>query len=321
MFGLTRDFQQNGGTYMVLGGMQGIHSRDISMVQAGMITASKIPNFLPLRIKELDLYVTLQYDISDKKMLSHMLKSNKISMNEYYHLLLQTAVLLENSKLYMLNAERYILHEDYIFIEGTLQSGKLYFTYVPVESLVYDQSLSNLLKELITRMMASVSELRGAGVQKLLQFVSGDTFSVTGFKDLILGLLTLTEDSEEPNKASREPIIENNSIDVSKQQYTRKSFRDEIQHTDHQDKLNSKSNKLQENHRLKQHQHDRGEGIIQQKLVPDRESSSVWGQDLFSNGAYQISGTDPDDDEAKSPLKVRSISYLVVYSLRLLFGD
>ena len=44
----------------------------------------------------------------------------------------QIVTALEDSKLYMLQPENYILHEDYLFIEGSLHLGTLYLTYVPV---------------------------------------------------------------------------------------------------------------------------------------------------------------------------------------------
>lgn len=197
MFGLKADFKQNNGTFMVMDRHEGILSTDLNQVQLGMIRSSKIPNFLRLHIKEVDFRVTLEYDITGKKMLSQALKSERMTLTEYFGLLLQIATALDDSKLYMLQPENYILHEDYLFIEGSLNLGTLHLTYVPLAA--NEEGSKNfpiLLKELMTRLLASVSELRGGGVQALMSFCSDSSFNLKGFKSLVVELLA-REDGEE----------------------------------------------------------------------------------------------------------------------------
>lgn len=175
---------------MVLSDRAGIRSDELGKVEASMIAASRIPRFLPLHVKEVDLQVTLWYDITEKKMLSHMLRSEKINMTEYYGLLLQVAEALEESAMYMLQPLKYVLDEDYIFVDGSLQEGTLYLTYIPLKRTEGLKPIKEGLKELVTRFMASVTELSGSGVQQLLQFTASDDFTPGGFKKLLLGLLS-----------------------------------------------------------------------------------------------------------------------------------
>ncbi|MGG3742920.1 DUF6382 domain-containing protein [Paenibacillus chibensis] len=175
---------------MVLSRAGGLRSDELSKVEVSMISASRIPHLLPLHVHEVDLQVTLRYDMTDKKMLSHMLKSERIHMTEYYGLLLQVAEALEQSVLYMLQPGKYMLAEDYIFVDGSLQEGKLYFTYVPLAEAEGWGTLNGRLKELVTRFMASVVELRGGGVQQLLLYTGSEEFTVNGFKKLLLKLLS-----------------------------------------------------------------------------------------------------------------------------------
>ncbi|UYO04773.1 FHA domain-containing protein [Paenibacillus sp. PSB04] len=191
---LTRDFIQHDGTFMVIGPAEGYRPDELNNIELSMISASRIARFLPLRLKEMDLRVTLQYDITGKKMLSHVLRGERLSMPDYYGLLCQVAGTLEESKSYMLQPDKYVLDEDYIFVDGSLHSGTLYFTYVPLEEPFQDKPLRIRLKELVTRLMATVQELKGNGVQRLLQFTGGEDFSVSGFKKLLLELLTAEED-------------------------------------------------------------------------------------------------------------------------------
>ncbi|MGG4092066.1 DUF6382 domain-containing protein [Paenibacillus lautus] len=190
MLGLKADFMQNGGTIMVLDRAEGIQSSELNHVQLGMIRSSRIPHFLKLHMKEVDYKVTLEYDITGKKMLSQALKSERMTLTEYFGLLLQIVTALEDSKLYMLQPENYILHEDYLFIEGSLDLGTLYLTYVPVAvTEASGTRLPVMLKELMTRLLASVTELKGGGIQALMSFCSEQSFNLPGLKKLVVDLL------------------------------------------------------------------------------------------------------------------------------------
>lgn len=192
MLGLKADFMQNGGTIMVLDRAEGIQSSELNHVQLGMIRSSRIPHFLKLHMKEVDYKVTLEYDITGKKMLSQTLKSERMTLTEYFGLLLQIVTALEDSKLYMLQPENYILHEDYLFIEGSLHLGTLYLTYVPVAAIEASGTrLPLMLKELMTRLLASVTELKGGGIQALMSFCSEQSFNLPGLKKLVIELLAV----------------------------------------------------------------------------------------------------------------------------------
>lgn len=191
LFGLSRDFIHNGGNYMVLSSPEGIPSSELSRVQTNMISAAKVPHLLPLHMKEVNFKVSLQYEITNKKMLTHLLKSDKLTLNEYYSLLLQIVSTLDDSKLYMLDPEQYILQEDYIFIEGPFHMGTVYLTYIPIPSVKNAEATHASLHQLITRLMASVSELQGNGIQSLLHYVSVvDEFTWTGLKGLLINLMS-----------------------------------------------------------------------------------------------------------------------------------
>ena len=190
MFGLTRDFVQNGGTFMVLDLPEGLVSGHLSQVQLGMIRSSRIPHFLPLHTKELDFHVTLEYNITGKRMLSQALKGEKLTLTEFYGLLLQIASALNDSSMYMLRPEQYILNESYMFIEGPLHLGKLYLTYVPLDKVESSaETIRSSMKEFLTGLLSCISELRGSGVQSLMHYCNDDGFSLAGFKRLLIELL------------------------------------------------------------------------------------------------------------------------------------
>lgn len=190
MFGLTRDFVQNGGTFMVLDLPEGLVSGHLSQVQLGMIRSSRIPHFLPLHTKELDFHVTLEYNITGKRMLSQALKGEKLTLTEFYGLLLQIASALNDSSMYMLRPEQYILNDGYMFIEGPLHLGKLYLTYVPLDKVEPSaETIRSSMKEFLTGLLSCISELRGSGIQSLMHYCNDDGFSLAGLKRLLIELL------------------------------------------------------------------------------------------------------------------------------------
>ncbi|MDH6374088.1 hypothetical protein M2444_005932 [Paenibacillus sp. PastF-3] len=190
LYGLSRDFMQQDGIYMMLGEPEGMPVGKLNMVQARMLMNTDIPHHLRLLLREIDLKVTMEYAVLRKKMLSHLLKSEKLSMASFFGLLLQIAQGMEDGRLYMLRADQYALHEDYIFIEGSLQSGKVYLTYIPVQGNEPASRLGHSLKSLIMVMMASITELTGSGVQRVLQYCGEEDFTPAGLKNLLSELLT-----------------------------------------------------------------------------------------------------------------------------------
>lgn len=193
LFGLTHDFIQQDGIYMILGEPEGIPAEKLNLIQARMLMNTDIPHHLRLLLREIDMKVTMEYAVLRKKMLSHLLKGEKLSMNSFYGLLLQIAQGMEDGRLYMLRAEQYALHADYIFIEGSLQSGKVYLTYIPIQESKSVSKLGESLKTLIMVLMASITELTGSGVQRLLQYCSEEGFTPAGLKILLSELLTERE--------------------------------------------------------------------------------------------------------------------------------
>ncbi|MEK3875724.1 DUF6382 domain-containing protein [Paenibacillus sp. FSL M7-0420] len=190
MYGLERDFIQQDGITMLLGRSGGLSAGELNMVQARMLMTSGIPHHLRLLLREIDLKVTLEYTVARRKMLGALLKSGKLSMTEFFGLMLQIAAGMEEGQLYMLRTEQYALHEDFIFIEGTLSSGKVFLTYIPLELTEPAQKPGEALKSLIMVFMGAIQELSGDGIQRLLQYCGEDAFSPAGLKALLAEMLT-----------------------------------------------------------------------------------------------------------------------------------
>lgn len=207
LFGLTCDFIQRDGICMVLDESDGLSADKLNRIQTRMMMHTRIPNHLRLYLKEIDLKLSLEYTVSGKKMLSHLLKSEKLTMNAFFGLLLQVAQGMEEGRLYMLDPGMYALHEDYIFIEGALLNGKVYLTYIPLDNPADPVKPGERMRSLIMVLMASITELRGNGVQRLLQYCGEEGFSSGGLKALLAGLLTEGVDSNKLDRISEDERV------------------------------------------------------------------------------------------------------------------
>jgi len=184
------DFMRNGGTFMILEAEGGLHSKDINRVQHTMLASVEVPGLLPLDLREIDFEVSLHYEITGKRMLSQCLKNDKLSAQEFYSLLLQIVVILDDSHQYMLSPFNFIINEDFIFVEEPLASAMLYLTYVPTRETVAGQERLGLsLLTLITRILNCVTVVEGSGIQRIVSFCGDELFSTSALKTMLLDLL------------------------------------------------------------------------------------------------------------------------------------
>nr|WP_145403383.1 DUF6382 domain-containing protein [Paenibacillus xylanexedens] len=190
MYGLTRDFVRNGGAFMTLEKENGLRMQELSRVQLGMLSSNRIPRILPLHTREIDHNVTLQYDISGYKMLSPMLRTGQIALPVLYNLLFQLADALEESRKYMLEPQNLWLHEEYIFIQGSMEQGELGLIYVPMMDVRQKDQTPLLFRDLVIRLMAYVQELQGEGIQRVLQLCDDGRWNIRQLRELLLELCT-----------------------------------------------------------------------------------------------------------------------------------
>lgn len=186
---LIQDFVQDGKTYMIVGREQGFQNSDLSKAQTGMMLASRIRGVLQLHLQEVDLQAVLRYDITGKRMLKHCMQGEMMGIAEYLGLLLQVVSTLEESSQHMLSMTNYVLDEEYIFVEGSLQAGTLHFTYIPVMETLNEDPVQMTLSKLASRWMTSVAELSGNQIQRILRYCHAEDFTIKGIKMLLLELL------------------------------------------------------------------------------------------------------------------------------------
>lgn len=185
----STDFIQSDTTYMVLRSTRRTDDDRLNRVQVRMLATSKVPHVLDLHVREVDAEAELHYNIGGKKMLSSSLKTERVTLVEYYALLLQIATALEYGMTYMLSPSGFALQEDYMFMDGPLSAGTVYLTYLPLKEAAEPAPVRERIGRLAARWMAVVEDLRGNGVQRVLQMCEQPAFSLQAFKELLVGLL------------------------------------------------------------------------------------------------------------------------------------
>ena len=193
---LTRDFVQNGGIFMMIDTESGLSSADLNRVQTGMLTSNRIHRLLALRIKEVDNRITFHYDVTGLKMLSHIWFSHRHSIQMLYKLLYEILDTLDSSREYMLAPLQFVIHEDYIFVEGAGAEYTVRLAYLPLREGFATCSVGQSIKQLIIRLLGSIKDLQGDGLQRLLQVCDQEIFDLQGMKLLLLEYLDDTCSNE-----------------------------------------------------------------------------------------------------------------------------
>lgn len=181
LYGLQYDFVYDQRNYLVVSKPDPITSADLAGIQINMLMSNPIPKLLPLEMDEVNLEVKLRYDLTSKRMLSYEFQSRKLSMSEFYRLLLQIVNVVEDSTRYMLDESNYLLHEEFVFIGQGMQD--IYLTYVPMKVMEKDMHPADEMMRFLTQLVRYVDEVKGAGFQRLLAYCGLlDSYSLTGFK-------------------------------------------------------------------------------------------------------------------------------------------
>ncbi|WP_342417035.1 DUF6382 domain-containing protein [Paenibacillus sp. FSL R10-2782] len=195
MFGLSRDFARNGGTFMILNKEGGLKTDDLNSVQTGMMTGNRIPGLLELRIKDVDFQVELHYDISGQRMLSQIWKGGGVSTSDFYRILFEVADALHRSPQYMLDMRQFILHEDYIFMSGSGSRENVGLTYVPLQGVLYEGQAGSQFKQLVIRLMTRVVHFQGDHMQRIFELCDRNELDPGALKELLLQGMTVGADS------------------------------------------------------------------------------------------------------------------------------
>jgi hypothetical protein len=174
-------FEQSNGNWMVLEHTPAWTPADLDGRQVRMLQSYPVPGLLRMETTEWDGAVALRYALDGKRMLSQVMRTARWPMEQGVALLYRLAEAAEQCRPFLLDAERLVLHEDYMFVgEDDLD---LRLAYVPIRSCGAPDRFRSDLERWLVRWTGCLAEPDGALLQRLFRLAASPDFT---FRSLIL---------------------------------------------------------------------------------------------------------------------------------------
>jgi hypothetical protein len=181
------DYTQENGLTLVIDHPDGWTRGHLHELSLNMMQRNRIPFLLPLDVAEVDFAVRLRYRIDTRKMLSQLIRGRKLAEQKVYKLLMQIAAALDESAAYLLQPDRYILHEDFIFVDEATDTAAL--VYIPVKGENRAARAREQFASLAVKLLGAVEDWQSDGWKTLIRSVSRDDLQWSDWKQLLSQLL------------------------------------------------------------------------------------------------------------------------------------
>ncbi|MFC5701908.1 DUF6382 domain-containing protein [Cohnella faecalis] len=173
-------FEQGRGHFMIVNREPSLTREHFDEFHIRMIQSCKVPGLLGMEAVHLDGTVSLRYALAGTRMLSQALRASKWSMTEMLGCVCRLAEILEDSRHYALDADRFVLSDDFIFVGDDWLDLRL--VYLPVIHGGDHGTLNENIERLIVRWIMFVPQVDGATMQSLLRLAASDDFSLTALR-------------------------------------------------------------------------------------------------------------------------------------------
>jgi hypothetical protein len=187
LYGLNYDYILQGEHFIIFSGEEALTCEDLTKLQVQMLQFNTVPHLLPFEKEEVNCEIRLLYRYTNKRMLTHEIRSNPLYIMQYYKLILKIVTALVDSKVYMLNEENYILHEDFIFVGKDYSD--LYLCYLPLQSLKNKETIREELSSLALNLISTVAEIKGQGFQEFIKSLRDSNCSLNQLRQQLYKLI------------------------------------------------------------------------------------------------------------------------------------
>ncbi|UVI31425.1 FHA domain-containing protein [Paenibacillus spongiae] len=187
---LRIDFALNRGHELVVDRETGIARADLDEVELQMLQGQPIPKLLKVEWINMDGNIQFRYPLSGRRMLSHRLQMQPISMTEYYALLLAVVEALDDCKHYMLREDGFLLLDQTVFAGERLDDIAL--CYVPLRNTSHFGSGSpgDAVLALAIRWIGYVTQPDGNGMQSVFRHLREERVSWGSLRQTLLRQLS-----------------------------------------------------------------------------------------------------------------------------------
>lgn len=191
LYGLVAEWSKPQSGYIALTGAEALSISDMSELDGNMLRHNRIPHLLPAQFAEIDGGVTIHYHAAGKRLLSKAMRRDNVTPLECFRILYAIASVVDESKRFMLDEEKYVLQDDFIFLGKELTD--VYLMYVPLESIPGKGSLQEEFRRLTRRLLERVRDFDGYRVNELLDCLKEETFGIAAMKWLLLEIVVQLE--------------------------------------------------------------------------------------------------------------------------------
>ncbi|CAM4451795.1 DUF6382 domain-containing protein [Paenibacillus tarimensis] len=184
------DFAMQRGHEMIITRNPPIRRDELDEVDLQMLQSENSPRLLSVDWLEVDGGITFRFNITGKRMLSNVLQTKAVTMQEYYELLLAVVEAMDDCRHYLLRDSCCLLHENMMFMEGERFDG-LRLAYIPMkdQAMAEKSSVTAGLLTLAVRWVARVPAVDGAGLQQILKLLEQPGISLARLREMLLRLI------------------------------------------------------------------------------------------------------------------------------------
>lgn len=186
MKALVIDFNNYKGHQMMISSKETFARRELHELELHMLAENSISTLLPLNWLEVDGSISFSYHIEGYRMLTHYLRTQQLTMQRYYSLLLSLADALATCYEYMLRPECCLIDEHVLYIDE--QQERIVLAYLPLHEPVYEQQAQQLLL-LAVRWSGLVDDLDAKSYHRILQLLSAEKLPIAPLRQLLLDLI------------------------------------------------------------------------------------------------------------------------------------
>lgn len=190
--------QQNGN--LIVTKESDLRNNELAEIQSKMLSTNYIPRLIPLEIEEQDFKVKLRYNISGKQSLRAFYESNNFTPKQYYQIIYNIVSIIDDSNIYMLNKQNYLLLSDLIFVGQ--DSYDIHLIYLPLISLPKKTLLEIEIKNLAYELAEKVINNRNH-INELLVYLEQE-FNIQSLKKKLLSLMTSSKQHNKSNYTNLE---------------------------------------------------------------------------------------------------------------------
>ncbi len=153
--------------------------------QAQMLLNNKISGLLDFNINYMGEVINCFYNITSKCTLGSFMSRKRFSRNGFLIVLLNIINNICNLRNYLLYENNVLLDESFIYVEP--EKSEIYFVYLPFPGCKND--IKTFFTKLIVELANFCEEDSDNYIQKLLEAIKDELFSLSSFKALIENLL------------------------------------------------------------------------------------------------------------------------------------